>query len=76
MVGNDSNTVSRQCIDLSTAVSISASDIKGSSLWCFIKILQANVKEFENVTIELPVEEMENGRERAINDDVMQSVSV
>ena len=76
MVGNDSNTVSRHCIDLSTAVSISASDIKGSSLWCFIKILQANVKEFENVTIELPVEEMENGRERAINDDVMQSVSV
>ena len=44
--------------------------------WCFIKILQANVKEFENVTIELPVEEMEDGRERAINDDVMQSVSV
>lgn len=38
--------------------------------------LQANVKEFENVTIELPEEEDREDRELPINDDVMQSVSV
>ena len=38
-------------------------------------ILQANVKEFENVSIELPEEDRED-RELAINDDVIQSVPV
>ena len=38
--------------------------------------LQAGVKEFENVTIELPEEEDREDRDLPINDDVMQSVSV